>query len=85
MSVLRVVHVLWAGEGLQRPVDKAVEEDEAGAASPNRQDADEGGTQIIDHLQAPKQTQHHWESISLSVQRLCHKYKSLVCDSSDVM
>lgn len=26
-SVLREVHVLWAGEGLQRPVDKAVEED----------------------------------------------------------
>lgn len=51
-SVLREVHVLWAGEGLQRPVDEAVEEDEAGAAGPNHQDGDEGGTQIIDHLQA---------------------------------
>lgn len=51
-SVLREIHVLWAGEGLQRPVDEAVEEDEAGAAGPNHQDGDEGGTQIIDHLQA---------------------------------
>ena len=32
---LRVIHVLWAGEGLQRPVDEAVEEDEAGTAGPN--------------------------------------------------
>lgn len=51
-SVLREVHVLRAGEGLQRPIDEAVEEDEAGAAGPNHQDGDEGGTQIIDHLQA---------------------------------
>lgn len=52
VSVLRIVHVLWAGEGLQRPVDEAVEEDEAGAGGPNQQDNDEGGTQIVDHLQA---------------------------------
>lgn len=50
--VLREVHVLRAGEGLQGPVDEAVEKHEAGAAGPNRQDNDEGGTQIIDHLQA---------------------------------
>lgn len=67
LSVLREVHVLRAGERLQRPVDEAVKEDEAGAGSPNRQDGDEGGTQIIDHLQAPKQTQHNRESISHSV------------------
>lgn len=56
VSVLRVVHVLWAGEGLQRPVDETVEEDEAGTAGPNQQDGDEGGTQIIDDLQAGRQT-----------------------------
>lgn len=49
---VREVHVLRAREGLQRPVDEAVEEDEAGAASPDHQDDDEGGTQIVDHLQA---------------------------------
>lgn len=47
---LREVHVLWAWEGLQRPVDEAVEEDEAGTASPNQQDGDEGNAQIIDDL-----------------------------------
>ncbi len=67
LSVLREVHVLGAGERLQRPVDEAVKEDEAGAGGPNRQDGDEGGTQIIDHLQAPKQTYHNGESISHSV------------------
>lgn len=50
-SGLREVHVLRAREGLQRPIDEAVEEDEAGAAGPNHEDGDEGGTQIIDHLQ----------------------------------
>lgn len=50
--LLREVHVLGAGEGLQRPVEEAVEEDEAGAAGPHHQDADEGGTQIVDHLRA---------------------------------
>lgn len=49
---IRVVHVLGGGEGLQRPVDEAVEEDEAGAASPDHQNSDEGGAQVIDHLQA---------------------------------
>lgn len=49
---VREIHVLRAGEGLQRPVDEAVEEDEAGAAGPDHQDGDEGGPQIIDHLQA---------------------------------
>lgn len=49
---LREIHVLRAGEGLQRPVDEAVEEDEAGAASPDHQYSDEGGSQVIDHLQA---------------------------------
>lgn len=47
---LREVHVLWAREGLQRPVDEAVEEDEAGAAGPDHQDGDEGGTKVIDYL-----------------------------------
>lgn len=41
---IREVHVLRAREGLQRPVDEAVEEDEAGTASPDRQYSDEGGT-----------------------------------------
>lgn len=50
-SFLREIHVFWAREGFQRPVNEAVEEDEAGTASPNQQDGDEGGTQIIDHLQ----------------------------------
>lgn len=49
---IRVIHVLGGGKGLQRPVDEAVEEDEAGAASPDHQDGDEGGAQVIDHLQA---------------------------------
>lgn len=49
---LREIHVLRAREGLQRPVDEAVEEDEAGAGSPDHQYSDEGGAQIIDHLQA---------------------------------
>lgn len=49
---IRVIHVLGGGEGLQRPVDEAVEEDEAGAASPDHQDGDEGGAQIVDHLRA---------------------------------
>ena len=66
LSDLREVHVLGAREGLQRPVDEAVEEDEAGAGSPDHQDGDEGGTQIIDHLQAPKQTHHNRKSISHS-------------------
>lgn len=48
---LREVHVLRAGERLQRPVDEAVKKDKAGAAGPDHQDADEGGTQIVDHLQ----------------------------------
>lgn len=52
LFILREIHVLWAGEGLQRPVDKAVEENEAGTAGPNQQDGDEGGTQIIDNLEA---------------------------------
>jgi len=56
--VLRKIHVLWAWKGLQRPVDEAVEEDEAGTASPDEQDNDEGGTQIIDHLQAGTQSQN---------------------------
>lgn len=51
-SVLRVVHVLRARERLQRPVDEAVEEDKASAGGPDHEDGDEGGTQIIDHLQA---------------------------------
>lgn len=50
--LLREVHVLGAGEGLQRPVEEAVEEDEAGTAGPDHQDTDEGGTQIVDHLRA---------------------------------
>lgn len=50
-SVLREIHVLWAGEGLQGPVEETVEEDEAGTAGPNQQDGDEGSTQVIDHLQ----------------------------------
>lgn len=49
---IRVIHVLRARKGLQRPIDEAVEEDEAGAASPDHQYSDEGGTQIIDHLEA---------------------------------
>lgn len=49
---IRVIHVLGGGKGLQRPVDEAVEEDKAGAASPDHQNSDEGGAQIIDHLQA---------------------------------
>lgn len=49
---LREVHVLRAGERLQWPVDEAVKKDEAGAAGPDHQDADEGGTQIVDHLRA---------------------------------
>lgn len=67
LSVLREVHVLRAGEWLQRPVDEAVKEDKAGAGGPNRQDGDEGGAQIIDHLQPPKQMHHNGESISHSV------------------
>lgn len=47
---LREVHVLWAREWLQRPVDEAVEEDEAGTAGPDHQDGDEGGTKVIDYL-----------------------------------
>lgn len=46
----RVVHVLGAWEGLQRPVEEAVEEDEACTAGPNQQDEDEGGAQVVDHL-----------------------------------
>lgn len=49
---VREIHVLRAREGLQRPVDEAVEEDEAGAAGPDHQDGDESGPQIVDHLQA---------------------------------
>lgn len=49
---IREIHVLRARERLQGPVDEAVEEDEAGAAGPHHQDGDEGGTQIVDHLQA---------------------------------
>lgn len=52
MFDVREIHVLRAGEGLQRPVDEAVEEDEAGAAGPDHQDGDEGGPQIVDHLRA---------------------------------
>lgn len=56
LFILREIHVLRAGEGLQGPVDEAVDEDEAGTAGPNGQDGDEGGTQIVDHLQTvPKQ------------------------------
>lgn len=44
VSALREIHVLWAGEGLQRPIDEAVEEDETGAGGPNHEDGDEGGT-----------------------------------------
>lgn len=51
-SILREIHVFWAREGFQRPVDKAVEEDEAGTTGPNQQDGDEGGTKIVDHLRA---------------------------------
>lgn len=67
LVVLREVHVLWAREGLQRPIEEAVEEDEAGTAGPDQQDADEGGTQIINHLQAgrqDKQIHHNGESIT---------------------
>lgn len=59
---IREIHVLRAREGLQRPVNEAVEEDEAGAASPDHQYRDEGGTQIIDHLQAaanPRSVAHY--------------------------
>lgn len=55
LFILREVHVLWAGKGLQRPVEEAVEEDEAGTAGPNQQDGNEGGTQIIDHLEVGRQ------------------------------
>ena len=50
VCVSRVVHVLGAGEGLQGPVQEAVEEDQPGAARPHQQDGDEGGPQVVDHL-----------------------------------
>lgn len=64
-SDIRVIHVLGGGEGLQGPVDEAVEEDEAGAAGPDHQDGDEGGAQIIDHLQGRRAS-----SINGSLQRV---------------
>lgn len=47
---LRVVHVLWPWEGLQRPVKEAVEENQPRAASPDHEDDDEGGTKVVDDL-----------------------------------
>lgn len=50
MCFLRVVHVLGSRERLQGPVEEAVDEDEAGTASPHQKDGDEGSTEVIDHL-----------------------------------
>lgn len=47
---IRVVHVLWSREGLQRPVEEAVDEDQASTAGPDKQDGDKGHAQVIDHL-----------------------------------
>lgn len=47
---LRVVHVLWPREGLQRPVKEAVEENQPRAAGPDHKDDDERGTRVIDEL-----------------------------------
>lgn len=47
---IRVVHVLRTREGLQRPIEEAVEEDKASAASPDKQNGDKGHAQVIDHL-----------------------------------
>lgn len=54
----RVVHVFGAWEGLQGPVEEAVEEDEARTAGPNQQDEDEGDAQVVDHLGNRRST---WE------------------------
>lgn len=48
----RVVHVFWAWERLQGPVEEAVKEDEACTAGPNHQDEDERNTKVVDHLQS---------------------------------
>lgn len=45
-----VVHVLWSREGLQRPVEEAVDKDQASAAGPDKQDGDKCHAQVIDHL-----------------------------------
>lgn len=66
---IRVIHVLGGGKGLQRPVDEAVEEDEAGAAGPDHQDGDEGGAQVIDHLQAGRRV-------------FSQRFTTTACDSS---
>lgn len=50
LDYIRVIHVLRSWEGLKRPVEKAVDEDQAGTASPHQKDGDEGNTDIIDHL-----------------------------------
>jgi len=52
VSISRVVHVLGAREGLQGPVQEAVEEDEASAGGPHQQDGDEGGPQVVNNLLA---------------------------------
>lgn len=57
----RVVHVFRAWEGLQWPVEEAVEEDEARTAGPNQQDEDEGGAQVVDHLGSKRSP---WEAVA---------------------
>lgn len=47
---LRVVHVLWPREGLQRPIKEAVEENQPRAAGPDHEDDDEGNTEVVDDL-----------------------------------
>lgn len=48
--VLRVVHVFRAREGFKRPVEEAVDEDEASTHRPHYQDSNEVYSQVIDHL-----------------------------------
>lgn len=50
-SHIRVVHVLGSREGFQRPVEEAIDEDEASTTSPNQKDGDECHAQVIDYLQ----------------------------------
>ena len=57
VCVLRVVHILGPREGLQGPVEVAVEEDEAGTGRPHHQDSDEGHAQVIDHLRKQQHCQ----------------------------
>ncbi len=63
LNYIREIHVLRSWEGLEWPVEEAVDEDQAGTASPHQKNGDEGNTEVVDHL--IEQQLYHWFKLSL--------------------